>query len=191
VVQLGTTVLDPCAHSRLPGSRPAVRASRGSRSEERVTPTNGGNPIPRYLGFLVLGLIIVLIGLRLDRIVFPVRPCPTPEYQSIDIADVGQGAQASEVVLHRSHPDLVRWVNHTDKAFHLVFKDKGADPDDNAGPFDELKQGITVAPKETTGYFRIEVRAADRGKVIRYSYTSDGTEPLKGPPGDPGMVVEE
>jgi hypothetical protein len=149
----------------------------------------------KYVGTFLIGLLAVVLGLQLDRWLFPWQPIKPPlastaQVITIDIQDLGQGPQAAYATAHRLRHDSVRWVNHTGKHFLLEFRDDPATPDDDHCPLEVGCVLISVDSMATTGLYRVADRPDEHGKQIRFKYHSL-TSPLKGPPGDPGMTVED
>lgn len=150
----------------------------------------------KVVGWFLLMILAVVAALRLDHALFPaatVGPPPglTPRDLTISIDDKGQGPQVTDLVASRAHRDNVRWENHTDKSFELHFTNDPSTPDDDSGPFpDACTSVIVVPPSACTGWYRIANRPGEHGKTIRFKYRST-TAPLSGPPGEPGMTVEE
>ena len=146
----------------------------------------------KVVGWFLLMILAVLAALHLDATLFPFQKSVTPQPRdlTITIDDKGQGAQATELTASRLHGDNVRWENHTNKSFELHFTDDPATSDDDSCPFKDGCITIVVSPNVPTGWFRIANRPAEKGKIIRFKYRST-TTPLSGPPGEPGMTVEE
>ncbi len=153
------------------------------------------NAVLKYLLLFVLGVVAVLLGLAMDRRLNPkpapggiagsVTPCP--KSHDITITDQGQGPQVAPITLSRKRADLVRWVNQTDKPFTLVFKPQATEA---TCPWEDGCIEIVVPPSKTTGFFRAANRTSEHGKSLTFNYYSS-TTPLHGPPGEPGMTVED
>jgi hypothetical protein len=141
----------------------------------------------RIIVVIVVIVILVVIGNRIDGVLFPWEPCG--KLLTIRIDTVQGAAQASALNAHRLANSYVRWDNRTASGFHLKFSNKPT-PDDDLGPIEDgIATEIEVLPNTPTGYYRIANRAAEKNKVIHFFYHST-TTPLSGPPGEPGMTVE-
>jgi hypothetical protein len=77
----------------------------------------------------------------------------------------------------RSRRDLVRWVNRGSVTRALTFKD-------SMWPFEGNPCDIVVPVGGQTGWYRIETRPEEHGKVV-YDYSPDPPFDPNGPPGDP------
>ena len=154
------------------------------------------NSAGKWLLCFVLAVIAVLVGLRLDHRFFPVaavQPPPQevpqcPKLVTVEIRVVNGSPQAPDVTLSRTRRDEVRWVNRTDREFLIEFLPEAATS--GRCPLEGGCIQIPVLPNSETGYYQVADRADEHGKRIRFKYHSTKA-PLGGPPGEPGMTVED
>jgi len=137
--------------------------------------------------WLVCIVVFVAVGCKSDT---SAALDSKPDILVIDIQDNGQGPQAADAAGHRLKHGYVRWVNHTSGKFLLEFVNDPNTSDDDLGPLDDGLIQIAVAPNQPTGLYPLADRANEHGKKIQFKYQSLW-DPLSGPPGEPGMTVED
>ena len=83
---------------------------------------------------------------------------------------------------HKKKQDIVRWYNTTSSDHRITFLN-------NEWPFEGTPHDIVVPKSAYSGWFIVRTDASPDGGSKFYKYSS--VPPISGPPGDPGVTVED